>query len=132
MRFASNPRIARVCADLSLGQELGEGIRRMFDEMRQAGLTDPIYRQTSGSVELQLLAEPVDRQLDERLPEHARAIARMLRSEGRMSTGEVKEALGISRPLAQKELRTLADAGVVEWVGKSPKDPRAYWRLKSG
>ena len=132
MRFARNPRIARVCADLSLGQELGEGIRRMFDEMRQAGLNDPIYRQTSGSVELQLLAEPVDRRLDERLPEHARAIARMLRSEGRMSTGEVKEALGISRPLAQKELRTLADAGVVEWVGKSPKDPRAYWRLKSG
>jgi ATP-dependent DNA helicase RecG len=132
MRFARNPRIARVCADLSLGQELGEGIRRMFDEMRQAGLTDPIYRQTSGSVELQLLAEPVDRRLDERLPEHARAIARMLRSEGRMSTGEIKEALGISRPLAQKELGVLRDAGVVKWIGKSPKDPRAYWQLKAG
>jgi len=132
MRFARNPRIARVCADLSLGQELGEGIRRMFDEMRQAGLTDPIYRQTSGSVELQLLSEPIDRQLDERLPEHARAIMRMLRSEGRMSTGEVKEALGISRPLAQKELGVLKDAGVVEWIGKSPRDPRAYWQLKTG
>lgn len=131
MRFARNPRIARVCADLSLGQELGEGIRRMFDEMRQAGLTDPVYRQTSGSVELQLLAEPVDRQLDERLPEHARAIARMLRSEGRMSTGELKEALGISRPLVQKELNILKDAEVIEWVGKSPKDPRAYWKLKA-
>ncbi len=131
MRFARNARIARVCADLSLGQELGEGIRRMFDEMRQAGLTDPIYRQTSGSVELQLLGEPVDRQLDERLPEHARAIARLLRSEGRMSTGELKEALGISRPLTQKELGVLKDAGVIEWIGKSPKDPRAYWRLKT-
>ncbi len=132
MRFARNPRIARVCADLSLGQELGEGIRRMFDEMRQAGLTDPVYRQTSGSVELQLLAEPVDRQLDERLPEHARAITRVLRSEGRMSTGELKEALGISRPLVQKELNILKDAEVIEWVGKSPKDPRAYWQLKAG
>lgn len=132
MRFARNPRIARVCADLNLGQELGEGIRRMFDEMRQAGLTDPIYRQTSGSVELQLLAEPVDRLLDERLPEHARAITRMLRSAGRMSTGEVKEALGISRPLAQKELNALRKAEIVEWIGKSPKDPHAYWQLKSG
>lgn len=132
MRFARNPRIARVCADLSLGQELGEGIRRMFDEMRQAGLTDPIYRQTSGSVELQLLAEPVDRLLDERLPEHARAITRMLRSAGRMSTGEVREALGISRPLAQKELNALREAEIVEWIGKSPKDPRAYWQLKAG
>lgn len=131
-RFARNPRIARVCADLSLGQELGEGIRRMFEEMRQAGLNDPIYRQTSGSVELQLLAEPVDRRLEERLPEHARAIARTLRSAGRMSTGEVKEALEISRPVAQRELNALKDAGIVEWIGKSKKDPRAYWQLKTG
>ena len=132
IRFARNPRIARVCADLSLGQELGEGIRRMFEEMRQAGLNDPIYRQTSGSVELQLLAEPVDRRLDERLPEHARAIVRTLRSAGRMSTGEVKEALGVSRPVAQRELTALKEAGIVEWVGKSKKDPRAYWKLKTG
>jgi len=131
VRFARNPRIARACADLSLGQELGEGIRRMFEEMRQAGLTDPVYRQTSGSVELQLLAEPVDRRLDERLPEHARAIARTLRMAGRMGTGEVEEALGISRPVAQRELNALKDAGLVEWVGKSKKDPRAYWQLKT-
>jgi ATP-dependent DNA helicase RecG len=131
MRFARNPRIARVCADLSLGQELGEGIRRMFEEMRHAGLTDPVYRQTSGSVELQLLAEPVDRRLEARLPGHSRAIARTLRSVGRMSTGEVGEALGISRPVVQKELNALKEAGIVEWVGKSPKDPRAYWQLRT-
>jgi ATP-dependent DNA helicase RecG len=130
-RFARNPRIARVCADLSLGQELGEGIRRMFDEMRHAGLTDPVYTQTSGSVELQLLAEPIDRQLEERLPEHARAITRTLRPAGRMSTGDVMEALGVSRPVAQRELNALKEAGIVEWIGKSPKDPRAYWQLKT-
>jgi|SRR6187549_508586 len=131
MRFARNPRIARVCADLSLGQELGEGIRRMFEEMRHAGLTDPVYRQTSGSVELQLLAEPVDRRLEARLPPHSRAIVRTLRSAGRMSTGEVTEALGISRPVVQKELNALKEAGIVEWVGKSPKDPRAYWQMRT-
>lgn len=131
-RFARNPRIARVCADLSLGQELGEGIRRMFEEMRQAGLTDPVYRQTSGSVELQLSVEPVDLQLEERLPKRSRAIARSLRAAGRMSTGEMAEALAISRPVVQRELNLLKEAGVVQWVGKSPKDPRAYWQLKTG
>jgi ATP-dependent DNA helicase RecG len=130
-RFARNPRIARVCSDLSLGQELGEGIRRMFEEMRHAGLTDPVYRQTSGSVELQLLAEPVDRELEQRLPEQARAISRTLRLEGRMSTGDLTHALGISRPVIQRELGMLRDAGIVEWVGKSQRDPRAYWRLKT-
>lgn len=66
-RFARNPRIARVCADLRFGQELGEGIRRMFEEMRTAGLSDPVYRQASSGVHLSLLGEPVDRALDARL-----------------------------------------------------------------
>jgi ATP-dependent DNA helicase RecG len=129
-RFARNPRIARVCSDLDFGQELGEGIRRMFEEMRAAGLNDPIYRQTSGSVELTLLAEPIDRQLEARLPEKARVIASALRSDERLSTGEVAELLGVSRPIAQRELATLRDAELIEWVGNSPQDPRAYWRLK--
>lgn len=131
MRFARNPRVARVCADLNFGQELGEGIRRMFEEMRHAGLTDPVYRQTSGSVELKLLAEPVDRRLEADLPEGARTITAALRSAGRLSTGEIGDILRVSRPVVQRELRQLREAGIIEWVGKSSKDPRAYWRLKS-
>lgn len=128
-RFARNPRIARVAADLEFGQELGEGIRRMFEEMRQAGLTDPVYRQTSGSVQLTLLAEPVDKELEARLPEHARAITAALREAGRLSTGEIVERLGVSRPTVQRELGQLRDVGVIEWIGRSSRDPRAYWRL---
>jgi ATP-dependent DNA helicase RecG len=125
-RFARNPRIARVCSDLNFGQELGEGIRRMFEEMRAAGLNDPAYRQTSGSVILTLLAEPADR----KLPERARTITGALRNKERLSTGEVAELLSVSRPVAQRELAELKDAGILEWVGTSPRDPRAYWRLK--
>ena len=69
----------------------------MFEEMRQAGLNDPIYRQTSGSVQLTLLAEPVDRELEARLPQHARAITSALREAARLSTGEIAETLGVSR-----------------------------------
>ncbi len=130
VRFARNPRIARVCADLNFGQELGEGIRRIFEEMRHAGLEEPVYRQTSGSVALTLLAEPVDRRLDAGLPGGARAILAALRSAERLSTGEVTDLLGVSRPIAQRELNALREAGLVGWVGKSPKDPRAYWRLE--
>jgi ATP-dependent DNA helicase RecG len=128
-RFARNPRIARVSSDLSFGQELGEGIRRMFEEMRQAGLDDPIYRQASGGVHLTLLTEPIDRELDARLSDRARAITAALRETSRLSTGEVAEMLDVSRPIAQRELSTLREAGVVDWVGKSPRDPRAFWRL---
>lgn len=129
-RFARNPRIARVCADLSFGQELGEGIRRIFEEMRSAGLEDPSYRQTSGAVELTLSAEPLDRELEARLPDETRGIIGALRKADRLSTGEVTEILGgVGRPTALRRLRALEQAGLVRWVGKSPKDPRAYWTL---
>lgn len=128
-RFARNPRIARVCADLKFGQELGEGIRRIFDEMRFAGLEEPIYRQTAASVRLILSGEPVPAALDEPFTPEARAVSAALRSAGRLSTGEIAEMLGRSRPHALKVLTSLREAGVIRWVGKSPRDPRAYWEI---
>lgn len=129
-RFARNPRIARVCADLRFGEELGEGIRRMFEEMRLAGLADPIYHQTSGSVRLTLLSAPVDRRIEAGLPPGARDLARHVRAAGRISTGELVQVSGLSRPSVIRQLKALESAGIIDWVGNSPRDPRAYWRLR--
>lgn len=129
-RFSRNPRIARVCADLHFGQELGEGIRRMFEEMRLAGLADPEYHQTAGSVRLVLFSTPIDRELEARLPHDARTLLRHIREAGRASTGELVEISGRSRPIVRQHLAALEDAGIVEWVGHSAKDPRAYWKLR--
>lgn len=128
-RFARNPRIARVCRDLEFGQELGEGIRRIYEEMRLAGLHDPIYTQTAASVRLVLSAEPTERKLDEQLTPEARKVTMALRDAGRLSTGEVAELLERSRPVAIRVLRSLESAHIVRWVGHSPKDPRAHWEL---
>lgn len=128
-RFARNPRIARVCADLKLGVELGEGIRRMFEEMRLAGLDDPMYRQTAASVRLTLSGEPVDRALDARLPEQTRVVVAALREGNRLSTGDLAQVMGLSRPAAIRKLHQLREAGVVAWEGRSARDPRAFWRL---
>ena len=127
-RFARNPRIARVCADLHFGQELGEGIRRIFEEMSLAGLADPVYTQTSGSVRLTLSCLPVDRELERRLPRRAREVLRVIRDRERASTGEVVEATGESRPVVLRHLQALKNEGLIDWVGNSPKDPRAYWK----
>ncbi len=128
-RFARNPRIARVCADLDFGQELGEGIRRIYEEMRLAGLQDPVYAQTTASVRLVLSGDATDRGLDAQLTPDARSVAVAVRDAGRISTGEVAELLGRSRPYAIRTLKALEDAGVIRWVGKSTRDPRAYWEV---
>lgn len=129
-RFARNPRIARVCTDLRITQGLGEGIRRMFDEMRAAGLADPIYQQTAGSVRLTLSGEPTHQRLANALPTVQQRILAVLREVDAMGTGEIADALGSARPTVLRHLAELRDGGYVEWVGKSPKDPRASWTLR--
>jgi ATP-dependent DNA helicase RecG len=130
-RFARNPRIARVCADLRIGQELGEGIRRMFEEMRLAGLTDPVYRQTAGSVRLVLAGLPrLEPALAARLPAGSQQVLDTLRAAAiPLGTGELAEVLGLSRPTVLRKLRALERAGLVRWVGKAQTDPRAAWVL---
>lgn len=130
-RFARNPRMARVCADLHFGQELGEGIRRMFEEMRFAGLEDPLYRQGTASVRVTLSAVPADRKLDAKLPPASREVLAALRQAGRLGTGDLCQVLGVSRPVALRRLEILKDLDLIEWVGNSTRDPRAYWQLRS-
>jgi ATP-dependent DNA helicase RecG len=128
-RFARNPRIARVLADLHFGQELGEGVRRMFQEMRDAGLLDPSYRQTSGSVIVTLPTESAHEAFDAQLSADAKVVVSALRNAGRLSTGELSELLDVSAVTGLRRLRAMQAEGLIEWVGKSSRDPRAYWTL---
>lgn len=130
-RHARNPRIARVCSDLGITQELGEGIRRIFAEMRRRGLTDPLYTQSAGAVRLSLSsADAVPADVRAELPARALAVLDALRVADRpLGTGQVAELLGMARPTAGRHLHLLRDAGLVVWDGESAKDPRATWRL---
>lgn len=128
MRYARNPRIARACAELGYARELGEGIKRMFDWMREMGLTQPVYAQTSGHVVLTLFATPA---ADTRgLPKGASTILNLMRQGGRpLKTGEIAEAIGYQRPAAIRHLNILREAGLISWHGDSPRDPNATWSL---
>lgn len=130
-RFARNPRIARVCADLRIGQELGEGIKRIFAEMRRVGLTDPVYKQSAGSVRLILVdMQRLDPRIAAKLPRGSQRVLDVLRAAGGpLGTGEIAEALGLSRPATKARLKALEDLRLIRWNGKSTNDPRAVWTL---
>lgn len=131
-RYARNPRIVRVCSDLGIARELGEGIKRIFGEMRSLGLTDPIYTQTSGSVRLVLSsADALPDDVRASLSKGARQVLDVLRLEGRpLSTGQVADLVGIARPTAGRHLQALRAHGLVIWDGQGARDPRASWRLR--
>lgn len=130
-RYARNPRIARVCADLGIARELGEGIKRIFTEMRSLGLTDPIYTQGSGSVRLVLsAADALQADVLANLTDGALQILMVMRLEERpLSTGQIIDLTQLARPTVRRHLRTMQDLGIVKWEGKSPQDPRASWSL---
>lgn len=131
-RHARNPRIARVLSDLNVTQELGEGIRRIFAEMRRVGLTDPLYEQNQNFVHLTLMAsDALPAQLTESLPNGARRIIDVLRLAGRpLGTGQIVDATGFARPTVLRHLQRLQDFKVITWEGNSVNDPRASWRLQ--
>jgi len=99
----------------------------MFIEMRSAGLLDPLYTQTDRTVRLLLTATAVG--AGDPLPSGSTAILAAIRDAQGMSTGDITEAVGMSRPTVLKRLQQLQTLGLIDRVGKSPQDPRAYWRL---
>ncbi|WP_218961793.1 ATP-binding protein [Actinomyces ruminis] len=129
-RNARNPRIARVCADLGVTQELGEGIRRMFAEMRRAGLSDPKYVQGQEAVRLTLMATlaPSDRVAREIGPNAMRILDALRLAQRPLSTGQLVELVGMARSTVLRHLNALRGAELVVWEGESQRDPRATWR----
>lgn len=130
-RQARNPRIVRVCADMHIGEELGEGIRRMFAVMRDAGLNDPMYIHTGESVRLTLLmSRRIDPELAADLPSKALAILDIMRQEGiALSTGQIAQLAGVTAPTAGRHLKRLQEAGLVIRDGGSPQDRYAAWAI---
>jgi ATP-dependent DNA helicase RecG len=128
-RYARNPRIARVAAELRVAQELGEGIQRMFTVMRGAGLDDPVYATSPNQVRLTLYMSRRDPDLDG-LPPTAVRIVQALRSAATpLGTSDIAQIVSISAPTASRHLNQLRTDGIVTWRGTSPRDPRATWSL---
>ncbi len=131
-RYARNPRIARALNDLGCGRELGEGVDRMFEEMRRAGLPDPVFVQGDASVRVTLRADTIAGRLAAELPLGSQRLVEHLSRHGRATTTDAVDLLAVSRPTALKQLKHLAEARLVEHVGTSLKDPTGYWRLLAG
>lgn len=130
LRYARNPRIARVCSELKIGLDLGEGIRRIFREMRRAGLADPVYDVTPMGVRLTLWAKPAaDVSPDGPSGGVQRVIAVLREARRPLSTADIADALGVARPTAIRYLKLARASGWVRWDGLSRTDPRATWRL---
>ena len=137
-RFSRNPHIARVLAeDTGYVRELNEGVRRMFQEMVQAGLRPPVFTIHESSVQVTLYKKPgLDPALADAVAPLTRRIGQVatlklliyLKLIGEATPREMTEFLGVSQPTARNYLALLEKAGLVERISASATDPSQILR----
>lgn len=141
-RYSKNPHIARVLAEMTdYVRESNEGVKRMFEEMEQVGLREPVYTVSDSSVKVTLYkhvgasnaAEEVNiaahlGYLRVRLGTVAmEGLLTTFYENKQLSTRTVSELLGVSIPTTRKYLGLLVDAGLIAEQLKAKFDPTAKW-----
>ncbi len=141
-RYSRNPHIARVLAEMTdYVRETNEGVRRMFQEMKQYGLRDPVYEVLPASVRVTLYKEPdttktsADQNMVAALAtlrrllgaERLEALMAAFRHREHLTTRAVAELLKVSLLSARRYLTILVEAGLIAQVAKSKFDPHGYW-----
>lgn len=145
-RYARNPQISRVLTDLGLVKELNEGVRRIYNEMKQFFLEEPEYIETNNMLlkltlknnivmrnrrsEENLLKEKnISREWD-KLTIMEQNILQFIYDKGMVSTSQVENYIDRSRPTALRLLNKLENQELIEWIGSSTTDPKRKYRIK--
>ncbi|UYZ58034.1 ATP-binding protein [Hymenobacter latericus] len=147
-RFSRNPHIARILAEMTnYVRELNEGVRRMFQEMKQSGLREPeyrisdshvcviLYKQVSTPVPVEQLAElnPFPVHVSGRVAELLPQLMQLFKHGGyALSTGDVAQGLKVSHATARGYLNTLAEQGLLRHDATTAKDPQGRWTAVVG
>ena len=145
-RFSRNPQFSRVLTDLKLVQELNEGVKRIYKEMKEFFLDEPEYSEPNGrSVKLVLRNNILMRSkrktetllkndsLNENwngLNELEKQIIQAIHDRGKMTTSEIAELINRDRKTVQRKLKKLQDLELITWIGTSIKDPKKVYIIK--
>lgn len=73
-RYSRNPRIARTLVEFGWVRELNEGVKRIYTEMQDSLLNDPVYTEPGGT-RVQLTLENQHRGADRQEERSARGQA---------------------------------------------------------
>ena len=145
-RYARNPIISRTLTELGLVKELNEGVSRIYREMSEFFLEDPIYQEEKGlSLKLILKNNIVmrNKRINENLLKDVkinekwselnameRKMMQMIFDKGEVRTSEISEFIERDKRTVQRVLKKLCDDDLIEWVGTSNRDPRRIYRIK--
>lgn len=134
-RYSRNPRIARTLVEFGWVRELNEGVKRIYTEMQDSLLNDPVYTEPGGTkvqltLENNIVARTVRRSeaLEDKLSaerlaaldEYELAAVRLAFTNGKVTARELADHIGRTRRTAGNVLKGISGpVGPLEWHGSA-------------
>ncbi|CAA6690440.1 MULTISPECIES: ATP-binding protein [unclassified Lentimonas] len=141
-RYARNPRITRVLADMGYVRELNEGVPRIFDAMRDSMLAEPVYTDIESTVTLTLRnkvtahKETIFSETLERIEANWEAlnnsqqrIIQILFEKQEMDVPAFEDVMPLTGQAIRYNLRHLIELKMVERLSEKRRDPNALYRF---
>lgn len=145
-RFARNPLISRVLTEMELVRELNEGVPRIFEEMKAAGLPEPKIVETTANVTVVLYngktaanndqttentTQKTTQKTTEKTTENAtekttEKIIRILKERPYATAGQLAEELGLTIDGVDYNIRKLKKQGRIVRIGG---DKGGHWEI---
>lgn len=146
-RYSRNPQIARVLNEFGVVRELNEGVKRIYQEMENYFLEEPIFSEPNMTSVLLILKNNImtrkERKSDTLLKSPVinkewndlnpieQLIIQGIHDKGEMSMKELITLTGRSKPTVLKMLDNLKRKGLIEWYGTNQNDPQAKYKIKN-
>lgn len=141
-RYSRNPRIARALTEIGWVRELGEGVKRIYQEMERAYLPLPVYEEAGQTVLLTLLNN-MDLRRKKRsarfnaqitaawssLEAEEKIALQLVYARGFTTTKGLAEVLFKSVPVARKVLNQLVERNFLVMSASSKTDPNRRYIL---
>lgn len=141
-RFAGNPLISRVLTEMELVRKLNEGVPRIFEEMKAAGLPEPKIVETTANVTVVLYngktaannaqtTENTTQKTTKNATENAtekttEKIIRILKERPYATAGQLAEELGLTIDGVDYNIRKLKKQDRIVRIGG---DKGGHWEI---
>ena len=139
-RFSRNPRIARVLTEFGWVRELNEGVKRIYEDMADFFLEEPVYSEPEQSVKLVLknnivmrtmrqedrAEESVGEDIWDELDELAKSILAYMGSKNAVTRAELEQHTGRSSRTVSVRLNRLMELGLIKRNGNMYDPKQTY------
>lgn len=141
-RYSRNPRMARVLTEFGWVRELNEGVKRIYSDMEEYFLDDPIYSEPEQSVKLVLknnivmrtmrqsdrTEESIGGEVWSKLDDLEKAILTYMSSKSPVTRSELSEHTNRAGRTITLRLNHLIELGVIRRNGNK-KDPKQNYEI---